>query len=186
MLSILEETLKLRQVLAAQAVIPEWDFLARHDLLSKKPPRSFGDRIFRLTRDFLASVRLLPPRVTKYSWRPLLKHAFLVEDAKTLLIWAPGVGRDELRYACEGFLNRLNNIPSLAPVLVTDVADFAYFSRLKWLVEYLPELSGEGLSYRERKQRYLAWRYRDALIVPASAGWASDKEWDALLKASLN
>jgi hypothetical protein len=106
----------------------------------------------------------------------------LAAEAKALLIWAPEVERASLRQACEGFSRRLKGNFCLAPVLVTDVADFAYFPRLGWLVEYLPELSGEGQSYEERKRRYLAWRYRDALIVPLPAGLASETEWNALME----
>jgi hypothetical protein len=53
---------------------------------------------------------------------------------------------------------------------VTNVADFSFFSRLGWLVEYLPALSSPADGYAERKKRYLAWRYRDAPILPVSAG----------------
>jgi len=181
-LSIVAETLALRRELTALASTPEWDLLSRHDLLGNKPPPLFQDRVFRFARKLFAATGLIPPYVTKYSWLPTLKHAPKAADAKALLIWAPGVGRDELRQACEGFSGRLKDNTSLAPVLVTDVADFAYFSRLGWLVEYLPELSGEGPSFRERKRRYLAWRYRDALAVPVAAGLASEMEWMNLLQ----
>ena len=180
-LSILEEALTLRRELAALACKPEWDLLTRHDLLRKKPPQSLQDRMLRQARRLLAATGLIPPHVTKYPWLPTLKHVPLAAGAGALLIWAPGVGRDELRQACEGFSRRLKGSSSLAPVLVTDLADFAYYSRLGWLVEYLPELSGEGQSYRERKLRYLAWRYRDAMMVPISAGVASEAEWCDLL-----
>jgi hypothetical protein len=89
-----------------------------------------------------------------------------------------------LRAACVGFSSKLQGGHHLAPVLVTDIADFAFYSRLGWLVEYVPSLSGEGPSLRERKEAYLAWRYRDACIVPLSAGLASAPEWNALLKLS--
>jgi hypothetical protein len=61
-------------------------------------------------------------------------------------------------------------MPGFAPVLVTDVADFAFFSRLGWLVEYVPPLSAPAGEYAGRKQRHLAWLYRDALALPASVG----------------
>jgi len=59
-------------------------------------------------------------------------------------IWAMGVGQDDLCEACEGFLRRIDAESSRVPVLVTD---FAYFSRLQWLVGSVPELSGEGSSF---------------------------------------
>jgi hypothetical protein len=61
-------------------------------------------------------------------------------------------------------------LPGFVPVLVTNVADFAFFSRLGWLVEYVPALSAPAGGYAERKQRHLAWRYRDAPALPVSAG----------------
>lgn len=131
----------------------------------------------------LSVLGLMTPHVTQYPWLTTLKHAPARSNAKTLLIWAADAEPNELRPACEGFAHRLKNDARLVPVLVTDVADFAYFSRLSWLVEYLPKLNGDGQSYRARKRAYLAWCYRDALIVPWRAGLASDTEWNALLEA---
>lgn len=182
-MSILEETLALRRQLAALAAEPEWSLLVRHDLLAQKQPASYKERVWRCVRSWLAAVRFLPPRVTQYAWLPTLKHAPRMEGAHTLLIWALGVERNALREMCRGFAEHLVGDPQWAPVLVTNVADFSYFSRLGWLVEYLPELTGEGISYSERKSRYLAWRYRGSCIVPATAGLAGDIEWQALLKA---
>jgi hypothetical protein len=98
------------------------------------------------------------------------------------MIWAFGADRHQSRAACEGWSKKLQGGDDLAPVLVTDIADFAFYSRLGWLVEYVPSLSGEGPSLQRRKQAYLAWRYRDAIVLPLSAGLASDAEWRALLK----
>lgn len=90
--------------------------------------------------------------------------------------------RDSLRNACLGFQQFLVSRQNLAPVLVTDVADFAWFSRLGWMVEYLPELEGGGMLYQERKRDYLAWRYRDTLVVPGAAGLLDEEGWNRLLK----
>jgi hypothetical protein len=87
-----------------------------------------------------------------------------------LLIWAVGTDRDTLREACGGFSKLHDSLPGFAPVLVTDVADFAFFSRLGWLVEYLPRLAGEGGPYEERKARFLARLYRGAPTLPVDAG----------------
>jgi hypothetical protein len=65
-------------------------------------------------------------------------------------------------------------IPRFVPILVTDVPDFAFFSRLGWLVEYVPTLAPPAGDYAERKRRYLAWRYRDAPALPASAGLTAE------------
>lgn len=183
-MSVLQETVALRRELSALAARPEWSLLVRHDLL-RKPPLSISERLTRYARRFLAAVGLTPPHVSSYLWSVTLKHAPAPAGARPLLIWAVGVERDGLRQACQGFSGRLRADSRLAPVLVTDVADFAYFSRLGWLVEYLPELSGEGVPYRQRKCRYLAWRYRDALILPISAGLASQSAWDELMELGV-
>ena len=183
-MSIIDQTRTLRRELRALAANPDWTLLARHDLLAGKPPATLNERAWRGAKRVMAALGLIPPHVTKYPWLPTLKHAPLSGEANTLLIWAPGVGRDALRRACEGFSARLKGDDALAPVLVTDVADFAFYSRLGWLVEYLPELSGEDRSYRERKRAYLAWRYRDARIVPPAAAQANDADWKALLEVN--
>ena len=183
-MSVIVEAKALRRQLKALAAKPEWDLLRRHDLLVKKSPSSWQERAWRCVRHLLASVGLISPHITPYSWLPTLKHRPVSADVKTVMIWALGADRDQLRTACESFSKKLQGDDGLAPVLVTDIADFAFYSRLGWLVEYLRELSGEGPSLQQRKQAYLAWRYRDACIVPLSAGLASEPEWRALLKLS--
>ncbi len=181
-MSLVQETQALRETLGAWAADPEWALLCRYDLLREKTPLSLGDRWFRRAKNMLAELGLVPPHVTRYSWLPTLKHAQPDGESQILLIWALGIERDDLREACEGFMKRLDGISGMVPVLVTDNADFAYFSRLLWLVEYVPTPSGEGVSYHTRKEHYLAWRYRDALVVPASVGRASESEWNEVME----
>ncbi|RQH10060.1 hypothetical protein [Paraburkholderia dinghuensis] len=183
-MSVTTETRALRRQLNALAVRPDWALLTRHDLLRDKPASTLAGRVWWRIRRLLASGGLMAPHVTPYPWLPTLKHRVVAADVKTLVIWAPAANRDELRAACEGFSKKLSKQDSPVPVLVTEVADFAFYSRLGWLVEYLPELSGDGPCYRQRKQAYLAWRYCDACIVPLSAGLASESDWHALLKLS--
>jgi hypothetical protein len=103
-------------------------------------------------------------------WLAGLEHVAESEGAEPLVIWALGVDRDALHAACRGFEKLHAELPGFAPVLVTDVADFAFFARLGWLVEYVPALSAPAQAYAQRKERYLAWRYRDALTLPAAVG----------------
>jgi hypothetical protein len=91
-----------------------------------------------------------------------------------LLIWAVGITRDDLREACDACTDSLHDVPEFAPVLVTDLADFAYFSRLGWLVEYLPRISGSGEAFESRKSKYLARLYSKAPALPASAFLATN------------
>lgn len=99
------------------------------------------------------------------SWPVNLKQSKANAKAVPLLIWAVGVERDTLRIACERF-SRSPLSRGFAPVLITDVADFAFFSRLGWLVEYVPQLKGEGAPYEERKVRFLARLYHGAPALP--------------------
>jgi hypothetical protein len=103
-------------------------------------------------------------------WPVRLRQGAANLKAKPLLIWAIGTDRDTLREACRGFLKLQTSLPTFAPVLITDVADFAFFSRLGWLVEYLPPIPGEGGPYEERKARLLARLYQGAPALPVAAG----------------
>jgi hypothetical protein len=114
-------------------------------------------------------------------WLPGLNHVEYGDRARPLVIWALGMDRDTLRVACGHFKALQAATPDLIPVLVTDVADFAFFSRLGWLVEYVPTLSAPAGAYADRKQRYLAWRYRDFPVVPASAGLRKDVRMEELV-----
>ena len=103
-------------------------------------------------------------------WPVSLKHADTTGKAKPLLIWAVGTDRETLRQACEGFSRLLDSLSGFAPVLVTDVADFTFFSRLGWLVEYVPRLDGQGEAYEDRKMRFLARLYHNTPALPVSVG----------------
>jgi len=103
-------------------------------------------------------------------WPVSLKHQSTDPQASPLVIWAVGTDREMLREACTNLSERWDSFPGFAPVLITDVADFAFFSRLGWLVEYLPRLAGQGEPYEERKLKYLARLYRGAPVLPVGAG----------------
>jgi hypothetical protein len=91
------------------------------------------------------------------------------------------IDRDELRSACGRIRELQTGSPGWAPVLVTDVADFAFFSRLNWLVEYVPSLSAPADGYFEHKLRYLAWRYRDVPALSVTAEIKGDMQLKDLL-----
>ena len=91
------------------------------------------------------------------------------------------IDRDGLRDACVKIKKLQTTSPGWAPVLVTDIADFAFFSRLSWLVEYVPSLSAPAGWYSERKLRYIAWRYRDVPVLPATVEFKENMLLEDLL-----
>ena len=163
---------------------PEWELLIQYELLPQKPAPAWYERLYWNVTRRLRVMGLGRARYRKQCWLPGLKHATCMPQGKTLLIWSDVPDKVSSRSACAGMKRLLVSLPEYVPVLVSDLADFAFYSRLGWLVEYLPSLSGEGFSYHERKQRYLAWRYRDAIIIPLSSGFASREEFSILLRDS--
>lgn len=141
------------------------DALARYELSRPRMPPGFYWRVRWLagwTLRWLESVGVKPLD----PWPSALKHHNSDDRAKVILIWAVGSDREELRKACLSFAEMPTALAASVPVLVTDVADFAFFSRLGWLVEYLPNLSGAGDQFSERKARLLAKLYRDVPALP--------------------
>jgi hypothetical protein len=168
-LSLSEEIEALQRHLNDLAHTADDQLTVRYALRqSPRPPglywqlRWFAGRIVRR----LEAMRILRPD----PWPASLRQAATSAGAKPLLIWAVGTDRDRLREACRGLSRLQQSLPGFALVLITDVADFAFFSRLGWLVEYLPRLVGEGEPYVDRKVRFLARLYRDAPALPVRAG----------------
>lgn len=183
-MSVVEETRLLQRRVAALAKQPDWGLLVRYELLPAKPSPVFRERFLQRLGRLLRVWGFSRSRYLKQRWDVGLKHAGGSSNARTLLIWAESADREQVREACAGFQRLFAGRTDLTPVLLTDVADFAFYSRLGWLVEYLPELSRQGESYRERKRRYLAWLYRDALVVPVSAGLLNEAAWCVLVSLS--
>lgn len=168
-MSLRAEILRLRQDLQRSFGRAEAKHVRRYGRLAPLE-RSGAYRRFRKAVGRILRHVGLRPASPPEPWHPGLKHAECGSEARPLVIWALGSDRDTLRAACRGFERLQPSAPGLAPVLVTDVADFAFYSRLGWLVEYVPSLGAPAGSYAERKRRYLAWRYRDAQVLPAAAG----------------
>lgn len=124
---------------------------------------------------------LFSKRLHQASWHPGLKHGCTAPET-TLIILNDLQDAVRIKQACTALKERLASFPKTAPVLVTDHADFALYSRLGWLVEYLPRTFPNSDAYIDRKLRYLAWRYKYAEVIPLSAGLASAEECNALLK----
>lgn len=146
----------------------EWKLAKRYGRLPLEPLTAL--RRFRKAAGRVRRRLFRQPLPAPKPWLPGLKHLERGDEAKPLVIWALGTDQETLREACRGFEVLHASLPGFAPVLVTDVADFAFFSRLGWLVEYVPSLAPPAAGYAERKRRYLAWLYRDAPALPASAG----------------
>ena len=162
----------LRMELAELAAVEDRD-LARYELTWPRVPSGFYRQLrwfaSLLMRALEAAGAVAPPR-----WPVSLKQAESAPRSRAYLIWAVGVDPAELRDACKRFAEWQESMPQFAPVLVTDVADFAFFSRLGWLVEYLPVIAGEGEAFESRKARFLARTYQDAPVLPWRAGLSPD------------
>ena len=184
-MSLRAEMETLRQRLDDLARAEDDSFTTRYAL--RRPPlppglywqlRALAGRVLRR----LEAMGILRPD----PWPASLRQAATRPGAKPFLIWAIGTERDTLRKACSGFSRLQGSLPGFAPVLVTDVADFAFFSRLGWLIEYLPRLSGQGEPYEERKARLLARLYSGAPVVPVRAGLESGSQAEELRRCLLN
>lgn len=170
-MTVADETKRLRLMIERLAAEADSD-----PVVVRYPPR-FGRMrlgLYRRVRiavgDVLRGLGLRARPVPK-PWRVGLRHAERTEEAGPLVLWALGAERDALRRACLAFKAiEPELLPELVPVLVTDVTDFAFFSRLGWLVEYLPRLEGDGEPYERRKARFLARLYRGAPVLPVTAG----------------
>ena len=171
----------LRSELAKLAAEADTGLTQRYALWHPPGQRRTPYRRFRKAFGRLLRRLHLRPTQPLEPWEPGLDHVEHSDGARALLVWATGTDPQQLRDACRGIERLLDDLPGWAPVLVTDVADFAFYSRLGWLVEYLPALSGPADAYRERKRRYLAWRYRDAPALPVSVGLASGARKEDLL-----
>ncbi len=159
----------LRRELSSLAAAPDAMLTRRYVLRRRVVPRTLYWQLRRLAAETLGLLGRLGLRDAS-PWPVRLRHADGTGDAKPLLIWAIGTDGATLRQACEGFAALQHSLPDFAPVLVTDVADFAFYSRLGWLVEYVPELDGVGDAYAARKLRLLATVYRDAPALPVIVG----------------
>lgn len=171
----------LRQDLQRLAREADGDLVRRYALRLPPQDRLSPYRRFRVAVGLvLRRIGLLGSRNIE-PWLPALKHFRGGEDMRPLVIWALNADRDSLRAACKGFAALQAELPGFVPVLITDVADFAFFSRLGWLVEYVPAFSAPAGGYAERKLRYLASRYKDAPALPISVGLADNVRIEDLL-----
>lgn len=158
-----EATIKLRAHLQALLAEHEPD-LSRYRLTSPPvPPGLYWKARWSVgwLLRCLEALRIKPPD----PWPARLRQLPGNKHDRPLVIWAIGADRDELREACESLERSSTLHGDQVPVLVTDVADFAYFSRLRWLVEYVPMLGGPDSSYVTRKSAFLAGLYRDADVI---------------------
>ena len=174
-MNLSEEVEALRRHLDELALGTDEELTERYELKRPPMPPGFYWRLRWLagwTLRWLEAKGLRRPD----PWPVSLRRAVASSRAKPLLIWALGTDRDTLRAACDEFSRLQGSLPEFAPVLVTDVADFAFFSRLGWLVEYLPRLAGQGEPFEERKLKYVARLYRGAPVLPVSAVLEAGRE----------
>ena len=175
--SLKEETASLRRRLGELASQPDEELAERYVIKGLPRPPGLYWRLRGLAGYIIRRLIALTPWRT-VRWPVSLKQLPLDPKAKPVLIWAIGSDSDTVREACGDLSARWDALRGYAPVLVTDVADFTYYSRLGWLVEYLPVLKGEGEPYEERKLKYLARLYRGAPVLPVRAGLEAGPDLD--------
>ena len=174
------EIRQLRQHLESLAANSEED-LSRYELRWPPIPPGLYWRMRWLVGILLRGLERMKLRKPD-SWPASLRHSTVAARARPYLIWAVGADRDTLRSSCNGFVELEAVLPGFVPVLVTDVPDFAFFSRLGWLVEYVPEIQGAGTSYATRKTRCIARLYGNAPVVPVSIGLQAREHADEILR----
>ena len=148
-------------------IVSKYEILPRPVLLTVRSAVPLRLWVFRVVRDWLIALRLIQPGQFDSAWSPRLKHVPAEQGARVVLFWAvDAYDKQDLRVALTAQLERFRSQGGGLGVLVTNVPDFAFYSRMGWLVEFLPVLPGDREAYAQQKLRYLAWRYRDAAVVP--------------------
>ena len=173
--SLFEKTKMLRKTWQHMSKFP-WKFLISYSASSRQCSLPLRQRLCCFTFHALQLTRLLLSR-----WHTGLKHG-CANPSGTVVILDDLDDHSDFHQVCTSLKEHLANCPSLAPVLITSHADFAFYSRLGWLVEYLPRTLPNYEVYIERKKRYLAWRYKYALVLPLYAGRATEEEFKALMQ----
>ena len=164
-----QEIVALQRKLRALASCQDSELIERYQIKGAPRPPGLYWRLRGLAAFIVRGLIAASPW-KQIAWPVSLKQLPLDPKAKPVLIWAVGTDRDELRAGCDSLSDKWGALRGFAPVLITDVADFAYFSRLGWLVEFLPALAGHGKPYEDRKLQHLAGLYREAPVLPVSAG----------------
>jgi len=171
----------LRAYLDELASVPDDELTTRYALRRHPWPNGLYLKARRIAAELQAWFDALPV-VGREAWPASLRHAPLRRSAPPLLVWGIGMERSTLRRACAA-LAKHPSFTGFAPVLVTDVADFAFFSRLAWLIEFVTPLSGEGECYALRKTQRIAKLYRGAPALPASACLELEQHADEIRRA---
>lgn len=150
-------------------LVSKYEILPRPVFLNARSGVPLKNRVFRWLRDVLVALRLIKPGQFGCAWSPKLKHVPVEEGAKVVIFLAVGAyDKQDLRLELAAQLERFKSQGGGLGVLVTNVPDFSFYSRLGWLVEFLPTLPGDREAYLQQKLCYLAWRYRGADVVPCT------------------
>jgi|GEM_PF-4690939 len=128
-----------------------------------KPPIPLAENVF-TARQGLGGVDMqgLQP------WLAGLQHGPNPEARFPLLLWGVGADEETILAACDQVQAWIGEHPDWAPVLITDQASFSAYSRLGWLVEYVPRPNGPeaGVLDWRGKLFHLARLYRGAPVIP--------------------
>ncbi len=148
---------------------PPWDFIIRNELMPQGLKWYFL-RIFMRSRTKIMHIAHRHTHFEKRFWQKDLKHAPRNKAQHSLVLYSEGMEKNTQRTICNKILKFFHDFPQFVPVLMTDIADFAYYSRLHILVEYLPALTCKKETiYKQKKKQYLAWLYRDTVFLDLQA-----------------
>jgi len=159
----------LREEIAGLAGEADAGLSARYELWPSRQGRGRSYYVLRHALGRLLRRWGMRREPVREPWCGRLRHDHYDESATEVLIWAVGADAEATRAGCRHLQVLLRQSRQFAPILVTDVADFGFYARLGWLVEYIPRLtSPAGTSMYDRKLRYIAWRYRDRVALPVA------------------
>lgn len=165
---------RLQKRMRRLATHPDRSFYYAHVPIATK---GFNDRPQTLKEWFRQKLPFQIPLHYMWNWEASLNYA--PREGQTAVCMSTLPDMNKLRGAAER-LDEIFKELGLVPVLCATMVDFPFFVRLGWQVEYLPQLSG-SLSYADRKLRYIALRYREALFLPIELGFEDIAKLQTLL-----
>ena len=119
------------------------------------------------------------------TWNSGLKH-YTGKSKHTILVVDNVNDKEKIFKVCTNLKNIFLSLNETSIVLITNYADFHFYSRLGWMIEYLPSALPNSSLYIAQKKQYLAWRYKNSTVLPLSLGFLPDKQVKFLLQEYIS